>query len=135
MKKITSLIAAVFLAVSLAGCAGFVQKVETAVSVVTSASVTPQEAYIAINAFDAVEATTTNVLRVPLCNGTRPVCRPLGVREQINKTVLAGRVARNEVKAYMRANPGQSISIQSFSDLKSATSSLQVIVSTYQSAS
>lgn len=131
MKKI---FLAITLAASLAGCAqlqSFETGVKNAYSVITASAVTPQQAYIAINVFDGVEATATLYNKWPLCNGHVSPCRNPTVRQQIKKIVLAGRVARNDVKAYLRANPGKNLNITSFDDLKAATTALQDIITTY----
>lgn len=131
MKKI--FLTLVF-AASLAGCAqlqSFETGVKNAYSIITASAITPQQAYIAINVFDGVEATATLYNKWPLCNGTISACRKPAIRQQIKKLVLAGRVARNDVKAYMRANPGQNLNIKSFDDLKAATNALQDIITAY----
>ena len=122
------------LGLALSGCASF-QSFETSVknaySVITSSAITPQQAYIAINVYDGVEATATIYNKWPKCNGSVSPCRNETVRAQIKKLVVAGRVARNDVKAYLRANPGLNLTITSFDDLKAATASLQTIITTY----
>lgn len=123
-------------ALAMGGCAqlqAFDNDVKTAFQVATSAAVTPQQAYIAINVYDGVAATATNYLGWPKCNGTNgPACRDPVVRAQIKKVVLAGRLARNDVKAFLRANPGENLNIKSFADLQSATASLKSIIAAYQ---
>lgn len=135
--KAAPVILAMFLAGSmLVGCSGLQalrDDVQTAFDVATSAAVTPTEAYIAINAYDGVEATATNYLGWPRCTGSNgPLCRDPAVRMQIKKIILAGRVARNDVKAYLRANPGKALAIQSFDDMQAATSALRDIITAYK---
>jgi hypothetical protein len=135
MKHFARLAAIVALAISIGACAqlkSFESSVENAVSVATSAAVTPKDAYVAINVYDGVEATATNYNRWPRCTGVNSPCRDPAVRAQIKKIVLAGRVARNQLKAYLRANPGESVSIGSFADLRAATSALQDVINTYK---
>lgn len=136
MNRLKTILAVAVLALGLGACAQFTafeNSVKNAVSTVTSTAVTPKDAYIAINAYDAVEATATNYNGWPRCTGsTGPVCRDPAVRAQIKKLVLAGRVARNDLKAYLRANPNSNVSVQSFSDLQAATDELQKIVNTYK---
>jgi uncharacterized protein YceK len=131
MRKI---IIALVIGLALSGCST-IQKIENAYGIVTSSAVTPRDAYIAINAFDAAKASATHlILPLHLCNGHNAPCRAAGVRESVNKIISAGTVARNQVKAYMRANPGANITISSLADLRSATDNLQQIVSAYKSA-
>jgi hypothetical protein len=125
VKHYRQLLAVALISVALGGCAqwqAFTQDVRNAVSFATSVSVTPQEAYVAINVYDGAEATATNL--VPKMSSA--------VRQQVKKLVLAGRVARNEVKGYLRAHPGANLAIQSFTDLKNATSGLQSIIDAYK---
>ena len=133
MKRIIPIL---LLALSLGACAqfqAFEADVKTAFQVANSAAVTPQQAYIAINVYDGVEATATNYIGWPKCTGTNgPACRDPVVRAQIKKVVLSGRVARNDVKAYLRANPGANLNIQSFADLQAATTELKSIINAYR---
>jgi len=128
MKKILVIV----LALSVGGCA-FLQKVETGIQTVTSASVSPKDALIAINSFDAIEATATNYNSLRRCTGSNgPICRDPAARVPIRKFVLAGRVARNDVKQYIRTHPGQDISIKSYQDLIDATNGLNLIIAQYR---
>ena len=136
MKHLRLAVAAALLALSLGACAQLTaleNSAKNAFSLVTSTAVTPNDAYVAINVYDGVEATATNYNRWPRCTGSNgPACRDPSVRAQIKKIVLSGRTARNAVKAYLRANPGANLSITSFDDLKAATTQLQNIINIYK---
>lgn len=129
MKRILSIL---FMAFALSGCAAwnqFTGEVKTAVQVATSAAVTPTQADVAINVFDGVKKTTANYLRLPICG--RLPCRQSAATIPIKKAISAGTVARNDVKAFLRANPGANLNIQSIADLKAATAALQDIIKAY----
>lgn len=125
---------ALIVALSVMGCARQIQEARDFVSTVTSTSVTPRDAYIAINGFDAVEATATNYLRLPRCNGSRPLCRSPAATPEIIRGIRAGRVARNDVKSYLRAHPGQNLAIRSYDDLIAAKDSLISVINKYKSS-
>lgn len=129
MKKILPALALVTL---LSGCAALqnlTNDVKTAYQVVTTSAVTPTQADVAINVFDGVKKTTTNYLRLPIC-GKLP-CRQSAATIPIKKAISAGTLARNDIKAFLRANPGANLNIQSVSDLQNATSALQAIIKAY----
>ena len=136
MKRTALIALAIAASLTFAGCAqlnNLKVDAENIISAVSSTTVTPNDAYIAINVYDGVEATATNYNRWPRCTGSNgPACRDATVRAQIKKVVIAGRTARNDLKAYLRANPGANITIQSFDDLKAATSELQNIINVYK---
>lgn len=121
MRKYTIIMA---LALSLGGCAG-IQKLETAFQTVTSNVVTPQAVFVAINAFDAVEATAKNYVALPRCGTGPTVCRDPAITANVIKYVRAGRADRNQLKAALRANPGASISLLDvYNDLGNTTTLL-----------
>ena len=125
MKKI--LIVAT-LALSLAGCAGLTN----AYNVLTGASVSPTAVYVAANAFDAVEQTATNYLKLAKCTGNNgPVCRSPAATAQIIPAVRAGRVARTNLENFVAQNPGQLGPTGLYNALTAATATLQAIISQY----
>ena len=112
---------------SLPGCATL-QKIESAISIATGPVVTPQQVYIAINAFDGVEATATNYLRLPRCPQA-VVCRSPSTSAAVITWVRAGRVDRNKLKAGLRAAPGQNISlVDVYNDLGNITGQIGSLV-------
>lgn len=118
------------LALALGGCTAFrneLQKVETAVQIVSTASVTPTEVYVAINVFDGAEATAKNYLTLHPCGPTQGFpCR--GAAQPVWDAVRKGRVARNNLKAYMRANLNRAVPSPDYNALTLATSALKDLV-------
>lgn len=95
------------LAFSLSGCAAL-GKLDTAIGVLTGATVSPQAVIIASNTFDALEATATNYLRLKKCNGTNgPVCRDPAVTVKLVPAVISARNARNALEGFLKAHPGE----------------------------
>ena len=97
MKK---LVLAIALSFSLAGCAGFTQKIENAYDVVTSASITPTQIIVAGNTFVALESTATNYLLY--CKSINYANQPCarGNRTAVVKAVRSGRAALNSLEPY-----------------------------------
>lgn len=125
MKK---LLIAATLALSLVGCANL----QNAYNTVTGASVSPTAVYVAANSFDAVEVTATNYLRLKKCSpSSGPVCRDPAATAKIIPAVRSGRVARNNLLAFMKANPGQLGPVGLYNALTSATQTLQQVEATY----
>ncbi len=116
------LLLAAALAFALGGCA-LLQKIETGISIATGPVVTPQEVYIAINAFDGIEVTATNYLRVTC--PSRNACQNPTAAASIITWVRGGRDDRNRLKAGLRASPGQNISlVDVYNDLTITTAKL-----------
>ncbi len=133
MRKVM-LASACALAVSLGGCAA-VQKLENSFAVLSSASVSPQAVVVAVNSFDAVQATATNYLRLPKCTGTNgPICRDPAISVKVIQAVKAGRTARNNLEAFMTAHPGQLGDAGLYDALQASLSTLESIVSQYGAA-
>ncbi len=108
---------------SLPGCATL-QKIESAISIAAGPNVTPQQVYIAINAFDGIEATATNYLKLPRCPQA-VACRDPATSAKVITWVRAGRADRNQLKAGLRAAPGQNISLVAvYNDLAGLTGQL-----------
>ena len=117
------------LAITLSGCAGSLQKIENAIGIVTGDIVTPQAVYVAINAFDAVEASATNYLRLPRCSGVGNLCRTPSTSAAVITWIRAGRADRKQLLAALKANPAASQSLVSvYNDLTNTTSQLGALV-------
>lgn len=111
----------------LGGCAEL-QKVEGAFQAATSNIVTPQAVVIAINAFDAVEATATNYVRLPRCP-TTAVCRSPSTSAAVITWIKAGRADRNQLRAALQAAPGANVSlVDVYNDLTNTTQQLGALV-------
>jgi len=120
MKKI--LLAAV-LSLSLAGCASFNQKVETAWQIVTSAAVSPTQILVAANSFNALEVTSTQYLLYCKSVTVKPQACALSNRQAVVKSVRAGRAARNALEPYVTSGKAGPAAI--YNTLISAVSALQ----------
>lgn len=122
MKK---LLLALTVALALGGCA----KLESAYQAVTSATVTPQQVYIAANAFDGIEASATNYLRLPVC-GSLP-CRNPSATKSIVSAIRAGRLARNKLESAVNTNPTAPVDANLYSTLTSSTSTIKAILAEF----
>ena len=140
MKHIARLAAVAFFALSLAGCAGTLAKVDSFVSsvssTVSSVAVTPKDVVIAASAYDVVAVTATNYQRLRRCTGSNgPACRDPALRKKIDAAVYAGRAARNNLKAYLRAHPGvTTVKLADYDTLVAATKTLQDATAAYRAA-
>lgn len=124
MKK---LVPALLLALALAGCASLTKTWDA----VTGATVSPAAVIVAANAFDALEVTATNYLRLKKCNGTNPVCRDPAVTKIIVPAVRSGRVARNNLEQFLKDNPGKLGPSGLYNALTSSINTLQGVIATY----
>jgi hypothetical protein len=131
---LNKLFAIVLLALGLAGCAE-IQKVETTLSnalgVVASTKVNSKSAYIAINVFNAAERTVTTYLKLPPCDGKTSLCRVSGAAAALDRPFNAGIVARNQLRVFMKANPGTLADAGLYNTLVQATSGLQAVMNVY----
>lgn len=110
---------------ALGGCTTFnpfIQRVETAIKVVTSASVTPQQIIIAGNAFDAGEASATQYLLFCRANVGNAGCA-LSTRKKIVAAVRSGRKARDTLEPYAVAGNAGPVAI--YNTLIAAITTLQ----------
>lgn len=122
MRKIVLVLG---LALALSGCARF----QAAWDIATSASVSPTMVYVASNTFDALEATATNYLRLPKC-GTVP-CKDPSAVAVIIPAIRSGRVARNNLRGFLKAHPGQLGPQGDYDALNAAIGTLQTIFAQY----
>ena len=73
---------------------------------------TPGQIIVAVNAFDASEATATNYLTLPDCAKTAAkVCRSASVTATVAKAVKDGRAARDQLMADVQANTSAPITL------------------------
>jgi len=87
---------------------------------------TPNQVVIAINAFDAVEATATTYLGWPLCGAPGvSVCRTLATSKAVANGVRTGRAARDALVADLQANA--SAPITALDTLTATISTLQTL--------
>lgn len=129
MKRI--LIVGLVALLPFGGCAE-IQRLESAVSTLTSGSVSPQAVVIAVNSFDAVEASATNYLRLQKCNGANgPVCRDPAVTVKVVLAIRQGRVARDNLLLFSKTHPGQLGSQGLYDAVQTAIATIDSILSTH----
>lgn len=103
MRKL--LLAAV-LGLCVAGCAQQIAEIKQAYTAVTSAKVDYRYAQLAVVAFNSLEKDGAIYLNLPTCKTNGPVlCHDRAATVQIYAAFKAGRVARDNLVGYMRANP------------------------------
>jgi hypothetical protein len=95
---------------------------------IASGSASPSQVYVAANAFDAVEGTATQYLRLPLCPQSQPVCRTKTTSQVVYNNVKTARAARNALEAYMTANPGAPVPVSNYNILVTALQTLNALV-------
>ena len=114
---------AVVIALALAGC--------QVLSTIEGTTISPTAMYVALNAYKAVERTGTNY--VVYCT---PAVKPAGCSaaavQQIVTALAAGNVARNNLEAYIAANPGALGPVALYNALTTVTSTLSGIEAQYQ---
>lgn len=123
MKRIALVI---LLAVGLGGCADF----QKAWNIATDVSVSPTAVIVAGNAFDALERTAANYLRLPRCPAAR-ICSDRQALVPIKKAVRSGRLARNQLEQFLTDHPGQLGPSGLYDALITANKSLQDIFYIY----
>jgi hypothetical protein len=120
---VKKLLAVVLLAASLGGCATqFGTRIESAIGIITSASVSPTQIIVASNAFDAGEASATQYLLFCKANPAQAICA-LKTRQTVVSAVRAGRAARNQLEPYVTS--GQAGPIAIYNTLVATVTSLQ----------
>ena len=132
MKKLFIVVA---IALSLAGCQGtrFGDFIATAGNAITAAenAVTPQQIYIAANAFDAVKVSATNYLGLRRCPTNAPFCRDPSVTKKLIPLIRAGTIARNNAVAWARANPNGFADKTLYEKLTAITSTIEEMMRQY----
>lgn len=90
---------------------------------VASASVTPTEAIVAANAFDAIKAGATGFLTYCVSNQTSPACSATNRRNVISYT-RSGTAARNQIETYISTG-GTSVPSALYNTLVAAVTNLK----------
>lgn len=129
MRRLFAAMALAFvLTTPLVGCA----QLQKTYEVVTSAKVSPTAVVVAVNAFNALEATATNYLLLPRCvTGGPVICRQSAATQPIKRAVLSGRAARNKLTQFYAEHPGELGPKGLYDALVAATDTLQAIYATY----
>lgn len=130
MKKLLTIVA---LALALSGCAQIQKTFEVTGNAITAVenAVTPQQIYIAANAFDAVKVSATNYLELRRCPQNAPFCRDPAVTKKLIPLIRAGTIARNNAVAWARANPNGFADVSLYEKLTSITSTIEEMMKQY----
>lgn len=107
--------------------------VENAYGTVAGTKVNSKTAFVAISAFNGAESLVTAYLNLPQCGaiGVSKLCRANGAAEALDQPFNAGIIARNNLRAYMRANKGTLADAGLYNTLVTATASLKQIMAVY----
>lgn len=125
MKILRNAALAFVLASGLIGCA----QIKNAYDTVRQASVSPNQVYIAANAFDAIEASATQYLRLPPC-GKLP-CRSPSATNSLVASIRAGRLARNKLESAVNADPSGPVDANLYATLTSSTSTIKAVLAEF----
>ena len=109
-------------ALGLSGC--------SYISTLEGTTISPTQVIVAGNSFDAIEATATNYLRLPLCPGAK-LCRTASATAAIIPAVRSARTARNQMEAYVNANPGQPAPVSLYNTAITAINALESTLAQY----
>lgn len=142
VKHLSRLLAALSLAALLGACAqmqAFQQKVENAVSALSSAEVSYRDVTAGIAAFEGLQKIGETYLRQPTCTATSgPICHDRRATKPIRAAFVTGRKARNDALAYMDAHPCNNAPACPlmpdgvYAGLRSAITELQDLYSVYK---
>jgi hypothetical protein len=125
MRKLFVLL---LLAPLIGGCA----QLKNVFDAATGASVSPAAVLVAGNSFDAVEKTTTNYIVFCTANRANPACANfVTIRGELVPAVRAGRAARNNLEAFMKANPGVLGPAGLYNALQASVQTLQDVMTQY----
>jgi hypothetical protein len=114
------------LTVSLAGCAWAVGDYD----VLTGTSVPAQTVIVAATAFDGVEGGATAYMKGCQASPASTYCAPATVKIVAN-AIWTGRHARNQLEAFMAANPDTPAPVSLYNVLTTALATLQTISTQY----
>lgn len=117
MRKIAL---AILVAFGVSGCAA-IQTLQSVYEVATTTEVTPQQALIAANAFNAIQGTATQYLVYCKPRLAEPVCSAVN-RRVVIRGVRAGRAARNQIEASLTT--GKPVPAQVYNSLMAIVKSL-----------
>lgn len=103
-----------------------------ALNAVESVNISPTQVYVAAQAFDAVEATATNYVRLPVCKAgqtfVKNQCSTLAAISRLVPAIHAGRTDRDNLEAYVKANPKGGIGASGlYSALTAATATIKAV--------
>lgn len=130
MKKL-ALAAVAAIALMLGGCGAGggqfnpITSIENIYGAATGSAVTPQAVYDLSNAFDVAVGMAKGYDMLPLC-GTQKgyACRQMPIVKQVDSLVRQGIIVRDEMIAYVLANPGKLSPVSNYNTLKTLISAI-----------
>ena len=126
MRKL-ALAGAIALALFASGCANLQNTWER----VTSAQVDPRDVYIAENVFDGLETTAKNFLHYcRLAPPNKGICKNDAIT-QVIAAVRSGRIARDNLDAFVKLHPDALGAKGLYDALTAATKTLQAVSQQY----
>ena len=129
MKRLFALL---LLAPLLAGCGTFGQNLQNIFSAATGASVPVSAVIVAGNSFDAVEKTATNYIMFCSAHRANPACANfITIRGKLAPAIRSGRAARNNLEAFMAANPGALGPVGLYNALQASVQTLQDVMTQF----
>jgi hypothetical protein len=121
---------ALVLALGVSGCAPQLQQLGNFVQTAATATVPADAVIVARVAFNSAQSLATSYLNLRRCTGSNgPICRDPALTVRIGTAVREGRKARNELAVLMRANPGGSVPVASYT-----TSVINDLTASYKAA-
>lgn len=132
MNRGTTLkVTALLLGLALGGCAPQLQQLKNDFNALTGAVISPTVTIVTAESFDAAEATATLYVGLPRCNGKNgPLCSQYIIVKPMRDAVRSGRVARNNLKQFLRDHPGQLGPSGLYDALTAAAGTLESIITT-----
>lgn len=103
----------------------------SALTDLTSASLTTTQVYIAANAFDAAEVTATQYLGLLACGGAAMVCRSPSAVAAIVPAVRAGYKARQALVSACAASTTATACVSAYTTVTTAVTTLQAAFTAY----
>lgn len=127
--------AALLLALAVLPACDTVKSLGTAYSTVTSVKITKTQVYVAANAFDAVEVTATNFVRLPTCKAGQTFladqCSTKAAIAKLVPAIRAGRAARNNLETFAKDHPGEIGASGLYAALTTAISTIKTVLTSY----
>lgn len=118
-----------------AGCAKQMDELRQAYNVITDAKVSSKKIVLGIQSFDFAKISATGYYTLRGCNGANgPVCRDHDTMERMDAAIQEGTNARDELKAFVRANPDGFGSQSAYDKMEAATNTINAATAIYTAA-
>jgi hypothetical protein len=116
------------LLIPLGGCTDPFSTIEAAFGVATG-NVPASSVYVAANSFDVAQSSAKVYISLPLCTTGGPVaCRTQAATLAVDKAVRSGRSLRNQLEAYVNANPGATVPVSNYNALLATITTIQTYI-------